>query len=39
MKCACIERVFHDVPYTAGFKNFENGKLVDQVHSTVMVNQ
>lgn len=37
MACALMETVFHDVPHTAGFKSFDKGKLVEQVHSTVMV--
>lgn len=39
MDCALMETVFHDVPHTAGFKSFDKGKLVDQVHSTVQVEQ
>jgi len=37
--CALMETVFHDVPHTAGFKSFDKGKLVGQVHSTVEVAQ
>lgn len=37
MACALMETVFHDVPHTAGFKSFDKGKLVGQVHSTVRV--
>lgn len=37
MDCALMETVFHDVPHTAGFKSFDKGKLVGQVHSTVKV--
>jgi len=37
MACALMETVFHDVPHTAGFKTFDKGKLVEQVHSTVQV--
>jgi hypothetical protein len=37
MACALMETVFHDVPHTAGFKSFDKVKLVEQVHSTVMV--
>lgn len=39
MECALMETVFHDVPHTAGFKSFDKGKLVEQVHSTVQVEQ
>lgn len=39
MACALMETVFHDVPHTAGFKSFDKGKLVEQVHSTVQVEQ
>ncbi len=39
MACALMETVFHDVPHTAGFKSFDKGKLVGQVHSTVQVEQ
>lgn len=39
MACALMETVFHDVPHTAGFKTFDKGKLVGQVHSTVRVEQ
>lgn len=34
-----METVFHDVPHTAGFKSFDKGKLVGQVHSAVQVSQ
>lgn len=37
MACALMETVFHDVPYTAGFKSFDKNKLVGQVHSTIQV--
>jgi hypothetical protein len=39
MACALMETVFHDVPHTAGFKTFDKGKLVGQVHSSVRVEQ
>lgn len=39
MACALMETVFHDVPHTAGFKTFDKGKLVEQVHSTVQLAQ
>lgn len=39
MACALMETVFHDVPHTAGFKSLDKGKLVGQVHSTVLVEQ
>ncbi len=39
MECALMETVFHDVPHTAGFKSFDKGKLVEQVHSTVQLEQ
>ena len=39
MDCALMETVFHDVPYTAGFKSIDKKKLVGQVHSTVRVEQ
>lgn len=39
MECALMETVFHDVPHTAGFKSFDKGKLVEQVHSTVRLEQ
>jgi hypothetical protein len=39
MACALMETVFHDVPYTAGFKSFDKSKLVGQMHSTVQVGQ
>lgn len=39
MACALMETVFHDVPYTAGFKSFDKRKLVEQVHSSVQVEQ
>jgi len=39
MACALMETVFHDVPHSAGFKSFDKGKLVAQVHSTVRVEQ
>lgn len=39
MDCALMETVFHDVPYTAGLKTFDKGKLAGQVHSTVEVAQ
>ena len=37
MQCALMETVFHDVPHTAGFKSFDKGKLMGQMHSTVQV--
>jgi hypothetical protein len=37
MACALMETVFHDVPHTAGFKSFDKGRLVGQVHSTVKI--
>jgi hypothetical protein len=37
--CALMETVFHDVPYTAGFKSFDKGKLTNQIHSTIEVTQ
>jgi hypothetical protein len=39
MDCALMETVFHDVPHTAGFKSLDKGKLVEQRHSTVRVEQ
>ncbi len=39
MACALMETVFHDVPHTAGFKSFDKDKLVEQVHSTIQVEQ
>jgi len=39
MACALMETVFHDVPHTAGFKSFDKGKLVEQVHSTIQIEQ
>lgn len=39
MACALMETVFHDVAHTAGFKSFDKGKLVGQVHSTVQLEQ
>lgn len=39
MECALMETVFHDVPYTAGFKTFGKEKLARQVHSSVRVEQ
>ncbi|MRW90656.1 RES domain-containing protein [Duganella sp. FT80W] len=39
MDCALMETVFHDVPHTAGFKSFDKGRLVGQVHSTLRVDQ
>lgn len=39
MACALMETIFHDVPHTAGFKSFDKGKLVEQVHSTIQVEQ
>lgn len=39
MDCALMETIFHDIPHTAGFKSFDKGKLVEQVHSTVQVDQ
>ncbi|NCE85729.1 RES family NAD+ phosphorylase [Pseudomonas sp. Q1] len=39
VECALMETVFHDVPHTAGFKSFDKGKLVGQVHSAVQVTQ
>lgn len=39
MACALMEAVFHDVPHTAGFKSFDKGKLVEQVHSTIRVEE
>jgi hypothetical protein len=39
VECALMETVFHDVPHTAGFKSFDKGKLVGQVHSAVQVSQ
>lgn len=33
--CALMETVFHDVPYTAGFKSYDKKKLLGQRHSTV----
>lgn len=35
--CALMETVFHDVPYTPGFKFFDKGKLAGQVHSIIEV--
>lgn len=39
MDCALMKTVFHDAPYTAGFKTFDKGKPVGQAHSTVEVAQ
>lgn len=39
LDCALMETVFHDVAHLAGFKAFDKGKLRDQVHSTVQVEQ
>ncbi len=39
MDCALMESVFHDVPHTSGFKSFDRGKLVRQMHSTVELTQ
>lgn len=39
MACALMETVFHDVPHTAGFKSFGKDRLVEQMHSTVHVEQ
>lgn len=39
VECALMETVFHDVPHTAGFKSFDKGKLVGQMHSAVQVSQ
>lgn len=39
MACTLMETVFHDVPHTAGFKSFDKGKLIEQVHSTVLIEQ
>ena len=37
LDCALMETVFHDVAHTAGFKSFDKGKLVGQVHSTLRI--
>ena len=39
MDCALMETVFHDVPYTPGFKTFDKSKLVGQLYSTAKVMQ
>lgn len=39
MPVAMMETVFHDVPYTPGFKSFDKGKLTGQQHSTIEVTQ
>lgn len=39
LACALMETVFHDVPYTSGFKSLDRARLVDQVHSTILVQQ
>lgn len=31
--CAAMETVFHDVPFVAGFKTYDTGKLNEQQHS------
>lgn len=31
--CAAMETVFHDVPFAAGFKTYDKGKLAGQQHS------
>lgn len=31
--CAAMESVFHDVPFAAGFKSYDKGKLAGQGHS------
>jgi hypothetical protein len=38
-ECAAMETVFHDVPFTAGFKAYDKSKLNKQVHSQVKSNQ
>ena len=35
LDCALLETVFHDVPYTAGFKSIDKARLTGQVHSTL----
>jgi len=35
LDCALLETVFHDVPYTAGFKSVDKARLTGQVHSTI----
>ncbi len=37
LDCALMETVFQDVAHTAGFKSFDKGKLVGQVHSTLRI--
>jgi RES domain len=34
--CAAMETVFHDVPFTSGFKSFDKRKLVGQIHSVLL---
>jgi hypothetical protein len=35
LDCALMETVFHDVPYTTGFKSVDSAKLTGQAHSTI----
>lgn len=35
--CAMMETIFHDVPFTPGFKTYDKSKLEGQVHSTLKV--
>jgi hypothetical protein len=35
LDCALLETVFHDVPYTAGFKSVDKARLSGQVYSTL----
>ena len=35
LDCALLETIFHDVPYTAGFKSIDKARLTSQVHSTI----
>ncbi|MCW2270935.1 RES family NAD+ phosphorylase [Pseudomonas sp. JUb96] len=37
--CAAMETVFHDVPFVAGFKTYDKGKLVGQQHSLLHCGQ
>lgn len=34
-ECAAMETVFHDVPFAAGFKSFDKGKLKGQLHAAL----
>lgn len=38
-ECAAMETVFHDVPFSSGYKAYDKSKLDEQVHSLVQINQ